>query len=340
MAKCVALKQKVEELPDFDNVVIMSNGGIGKNIAATAIVATIKEKYPNKKIIVVASHTDVWMYHPHVHRVYNFNNALNLYDDYFNDSLILGNEPYLEYGYATKKEHIIEAYGSLWDFDKPELKPVVHFLKREIEAAKKFLNNGCDEPTKKAILFQWAGGWLAPHQQCNCEESDIEARFNVGQMMGFRRSLPRETAQEIVDLLVKENFAIFEVKIPELQKLDNTLDISTPPRGIIALMPHIRSFIGIDSFLQHASAITKKRGLVLWGGTSSKCLGYSHNDNYSLGDCCPTPHCHRPNTYFFDNQGGYNWNCQYDEPCLDFDANTVVKRFLDLLKEKEGEEEK
>ena len=45
-------------------------GGLGKNIAGTALIKDIKAKYPDRKLIMVTSWPEVFLNNPDVDRVY------------------------------------------------------------------------------------------------------------------------------------------------------------------------------------------------------------------------------------------------------------------------------
>ena len=45
-------------------------GGLGKNIAATSLLKTLKEKHPERKIVIVASYPEIFLNLPSVYRVY------------------------------------------------------------------------------------------------------------------------------------------------------------------------------------------------------------------------------------------------------------------------------
>ena len=53
------------------NIIFVSEGGIGKTIASTAVVRRIAEEYPDKRVIVVTGYPDVFLYNPHVYKVFN-----------------------------------------------------------------------------------------------------------------------------------------------------------------------------------------------------------------------------------------------------------------------------
>jgi hypothetical protein len=68
-------KEKVTILEDTSSnsqkfLVWHIEGGLGKNIAATALISPLKEKYKDRKLILVVSYPEVFLNHPDIHRVY------------------------------------------------------------------------------------------------------------------------------------------------------------------------------------------------------------------------------------------------------------------------------
>ena len=50
-------------------------GGLGKNIAATSLLSSLKQKYPDRKIIMVVSYPEIFLNFPEVDRVYQAGNT-------------------------------------------------------------------------------------------------------------------------------------------------------------------------------------------------------------------------------------------------------------------------
>jgi ADP-heptose:LPS heptosyltransferase len=99
-----------------------------------------------------------------------------------------------------------------------------------------------------------------------------------------------------------------------------------PLRKIFGIIPFVNKIVCIDSFVQHAAAAFNKQSIVYFGGTSPKVLGYSCHQNISQ-EKCPTPFCHRPNTYLFDYlPNGQIWDCQPKSACMKFDLNEMIKQ--------------
>ena len=93
------------------------NGGLGKNIAATAVAQCIKNNFPDRKLIVVCGWPDIFINLSFVHRVYNFNNISYFYQTYIEDkeSLIFHNEPYLTTDHINKKLHLIQSWCKMYN---------------------------------------------------------------------------------------------------------------------------------------------------------------------------------------------------------------------------------
>ena len=51
-------------------VVFHIQGGLGKNVAATAIIKSIHKKYSDRKLIVVSPYPEIFLNNPYVWRAY------------------------------------------------------------------------------------------------------------------------------------------------------------------------------------------------------------------------------------------------------------------------------
>ena len=50
------------------HIIFHVEGGIGKNIMATAVAEAISKAHPDRKLIVVAAWAAVWVNNPHIER--------------------------------------------------------------------------------------------------------------------------------------------------------------------------------------------------------------------------------------------------------------------------------
>ena len=88
------------------------DGGLGKHVAATALCSSIKEKYPDRNLIMVVGHPEIFLNNPNIDRVYFSGNTPYFYDDYIKDkdTLIFKHEVYNQTNHIHKKNHLIESW--------------------------------------------------------------------------------------------------------------------------------------------------------------------------------------------------------------------------------------
>ena len=302
---------------EINKIVLFVEGGIGKNIMATAVVRAIKKQYPEKKIIVVAGCVDVFLHNPNVHRVYNFQNPLYFFEDNVDPhTMIFRTEPYMHPDYIGKKKHLVECWCEMFGVKPDGYKPDIFLIPNEIDNAEKHkaeITKG-----KPLLLLQWTGG-KTPKD--NSETQHKEALASM-----YRRSITKELAQDLVNSL-KKKYTIGVIGDPKFPKLDDTQVVCHTFRNTLSLIHVADKFIGIDSFAQHARAAFDKKSLILWGGTSPACLGYDLHTNLTK-EACTMPFCHRPNSYLLDIQAnGMMWDCPYGEKCLSYTKDEILAAF-------------
>jgi hypothetical protein len=311
--------------------ILFVNGGIGKHIEATAVARAIKKK-TGSNITVISAHPEV------------FKHNQNLEDNYFagspekffkhcvieNKAISYNSDPYIHPEYIYDKLHFTKAWCKQLGIEDDGIKPDLFLTETEIEDAKDFLKERKID-TNKLVLFQWQGGVIP--------KSNSTADQMSAKKVMFRRSLPVSVAQEVADKLKEQGFTVWSIQHPQQYNLkdvpipiiglekDKSI-IMLPIRLIFAILSLCKTFIGIDSFLQHASAALDKKGIVCWGATDFRNDGYEHNINLEIKNACPTPHCHRPFNQMFDS----NFECAYGEKCLRFTSVEILDSFDKLIK--------
>jgi hypothetical protein len=298
----------------MDKVVFICEGGIGKNIAATAVVRNIKKKYPDQELIVVAGYPDVFMHNPNVSKVYAFGNPLYFYDDQIlnKDTLVIKTEPYLHYDYLQKTRHLTDVWCEQVGVEMDSIKPELFLTKHELSVANEFING----EKRESVIFHITGGKVP-------DKDDEGSRSDAIRQM-YRRNLPMSIAQKVADGL-KDKYRIIQVKGPTQPGIKDGHYITTQLRALFALAAAGKRFVLIDSFMMHATAAFDKRAVVCWGGTNPKVLGYETHVNL-IRKVCPTPMCHRPNDYLFDVLANASkWDCPYGEPCLEHEVDQIIE---------------
>jgi len=300
---------------NVDNIVLVVDGGIGKNIVSTVIIRNIAKKYPNKRLIVIAGYPDIFLNNPHIYRVFKFNNPLYFYEDYIKNSKshVIKIEPYYHADYLYKKRHLADVWCEMAGVPCDNITPELYFLENEKKMAQLFIEKNKD---KKIILLQCTGG-INPDE--NTKEKQIASKASM-----YRRNLSIKTGKIITKQLNAKGYKVFSVQLPNQPKIEGTEICNFPIRSIMGLLPYVKGVICIDSFLQHAAAAVGKKALVLWGGTHPTCLGYPSNINLTR-EVCDNPFCHRPNSYMFDIQPhGFMWDCPHGDKCMDYNPNRII----------------
>lgn len=235
-------------------------GGLGKNIAATSLCRSIKEAYPDRKLIMVVSYPEVFLNNPYIDRVYFVSNRPYFYDNYIKDkdTLIFKQEPYNQTDHILKKKHLINNWCDILGVQYVGQQPQVY-----VNMAQK-MTLGLWKRDRPTMVIQTNGGPL------------IEQKYGYS----WARDIPFDLAQKIVDRY-KNNYHIFQITRPDSQKLEGVEVVSNKISNmeLFAILIEAKKRLLIDSCLQHAAASFKLPSTVLWIGTSPKVFGYSLHDN-------------------------------------------------------------
>lgn len=242
-------------------------GGIGKCTAFTALVPKLKEK-AGQPIQIHTPYVDCFAYNPDVKMAFDSSSIplgdsrLQASDNFFYC------EPYKS-NFQFGKQHIIESYCELFDvpFD-PKMRPQLYTEHLEPRALN-FLEQA--KITGDFVLVQFTGGQSPVGWNINQQYTNI----NPG------RIYPTFLAQQVVNLL-KEKYpelTIIDCSLPNEPGYANTLKCPEHWAVIHELLKKSKGFIAVDSCLNHFSASTQTKGVVIWGPTRWTQFGYSHNRN-------------------------------------------------------------
>lgn len=235
-------------------------GGLGKNIMATAVAQCIKNNYPNRELIVVGSYPEIFLNLKFVDRVYRIGNTPYFYQNYIEntDNLIFRSEPYFTTSYINQTSHLIKSWCDLFQLEYNGETPQLIFNRaQESEAI-----NGWSRD-KPIMVIQTNGG---PSSQ------------NVTN--AWTRDMPPLIAQEVAQHY-NQDYHIIQVT------RDNTFTIpgAEVVTGIessmmfLSLLKFSKKRFLIDSSLQHAAQALNLKSTVLWIGNSPNVLGYDLHDN-------------------------------------------------------------
>lgn len=242
------------------NVIWIIEGGLGKNIAATALCQTIKETYPDRRLIMVVSYPEVFLNNPFIDRVYFAGSRPYFYEDYIKDkdSIIFKHEPYHQTGHILRQKHLVENWCDLLSIPYTKQQPSIYVNMAQKMTQSMWLR---DKPT---MVLQTNGGPL------------------TGQKYGYSwcRDIPYEVGQAIFDKYSKD-YHIFQVTRPDSQKIigAEVVDYTLTNMELFAILVGAQKRVLIDSSLQHAAASFNLPSTVLWVGTSPVVFGYDLHTN-------------------------------------------------------------
>ena len=315
-----------ERWKEVEFLVFVIQGGIGRNIEATAVVRALKKAYPEKKIVVICGSPDVFLKNPYIHRIYHLGQPVFFFDDYFlkGRSVVLNVEPYQHFDYVYGRHHFIECWCDMLGVPCDGVRPDLFLSDSENRMAKIFV----DKFGKELILIQGEGGKIPAN---DTEKEDIVSKSSM-----YKRSLKKDIIQGVTDEFLKRDFAVGVVRTPNQFLPKGAESINFPIRSILALIPHLAGMVCVDSFLMHGAAIFEVPAVVFWGGTNPKLLGYESNRNV-VKAVCPTPMCHRPNSYLWDFEPtGFMWDCPHNDKCMDYSVMEVMAEVDKLMGGRHG----
>ena len=253
-------------------------GGLGKNVAATALIESLQNKYTDRKIIIVASYPEIFINHPIVYRVYKVGNTQYFYDDFIKDkdTIVFKHEPYFETNHIMKRKHLIENWCNLLGVEYTNQYPVLNFNLVQQRMANMW------QREKPVLVIQTNGGPL-----------------NSGLIYSWTRDIPFDIALLITEKYSKTHH-IIQVCKPSSRKLPNVevIDDQISAMDMFLLLAIADKRILIDSCLQHAAAALNVESTVFWIGTSPKNFGYVLHNNIVANP--PTNVTKMIDSYLFD----------------------------------------
>ena len=249
------------------NIIFNIIGGIGKCIAATAVLEAIKTQYPNSTTIVFSQYSNIFKNNPNVdltHRNEELGNAT--YNLYIKDKecKVFAVDPFYHNDFITEKSHLIEIWCKIND------------IKYNGEQPKIFLTDGEKEYYGNAYDIDDSYGkpkpLMAIHTNGGVNSPLIYPGYN------WARDLP----QDIVIKLIEEyraHYNIVHIKRPDQQAFSDTLECIDNPRGVAYMLLNSEKRIFIDSFAQHMAASLNLPSTVCWITTNPTVFGYDLHDN-------------------------------------------------------------
>lgn len=296
-------------------------GGIGKHVMFSSLINKMCE-VSGDKIAIMSAYPDLFKFHPKVEKSVMFH-EVGFYDEYIKDTdnNIIFNEVYYS-NYIKGKTHFIEELAKLNNLKYENDIPDIYIDNFAVEETGRFVEN-----FPNFIITQFSGGQSPVGFEGN------RPFFNTG---GQIKDYPRELAQILIYKIKEKypDYTILNYVLPNeaTNNLDGTVQIEAPFLFYVCLLQYCNAYIGIDSSLQHfaANRYNNKKGVVLWGSTSPKCLGYEKNIN--LKNCkehTMRPLC-SPAGDIFNKDKSY-WKSP-EPKCMHINPDLVLEKTEECIK--------
>lgn len=291
-------------------MIVFLEGGLGKMVSFTALLPDLARKHG--ELVIVSGWPEVFEGQTGVKRSLDPGAAYG-YDEYVRKADgLMWPEPYRTMSYFGRRKTLIECWCEACGIPyRAEMKPI----------APPKVERMPWRDIGKFILIQFTGGMMSPEKP-------------MGQVRDY------EKGQAVVDLIKKNrpDIQVINFAAPAQPHFNGE---AAGPDGkpaqmhylaAWAFLKHAEAFVGTDSSLHHMAATWGARGVVLWGGTDPKMLGYSDQVNV-LGDCpLGDDQCMRPWTMptLDALAGGRPWECP-ERKCMDIKPERVYAELEKLL---------
>lgn len=222
-----------------NNLVLHINGGLGKVLMATAVIASYKKKFPTSKVVVVSGYPEVFVNNPDVYKNFAFATPY-LWQDYYGnpDWKVSAHDPYMEENWIkNSSKHLIDIWCEMLGVSSVQKTPLLYFSGPELDEL-----NATIKVDKPLMVVQSTGG------------SQAAAR-------SWTRNPPLGEFDAYLSQYMETHF-ILHLAVPETPLLSNVhqrVDNLTR-RQAMALIYFAHSFVGIDSFGQHARSANSSAG--------------------------------------------------------------------------------
>lgn len=240
-------------------VIFQITGGIGKCIIATAVVKGIKEKYPDRDLIVISGYPDVFTGNQNVSKSYAFNQVNYFYQDHIEgqDVVTICHDPYLETSHIKQDKHLIETWYEMADIDFNGQKPELFLSDREIQ----FHQSKIPQSDKPLMFVQSNGG-----------------ADNQTQKYSWARDIPTSVMLKLIEHY-SPKYNIVHIRRQDQISYNNTWSLTDQFRAVASMMLVSQKRVFMDSFAQHTAMALNLPSTVLWIANKPSVFGYDLHNN-------------------------------------------------------------
>ena len=276
-------------------VVFHVEGGLGKNVASTAVIKNVAEKYKDRKLVVMASFPEVFLNNPYIHRVYRLGMTPYFWEDYISgkDTIILRREPYFETSHIMQQSPLHETWHKMYDLPYNKEKDLPELFMNMIQQEMQFTW----QRQRPILVLHTNGGPL----------------MDGAPIYAWSRDMPRYVAEAIVQNFGQQ-YHIIQICKHQSQAIQSPMVEAVHRQmsnfELFSLLKASAKRVLIDSCLQHAAVAMGLPSTVFWVGTSPIIFGYEMHNNIVANP--PTDSVKLVDSYLFDYSfDGVTHECPY-----------------------------
>ena len=294
--------------------VFQIEGGVGKHIAATAVIKAYKNAHPKRKIVVVCAFPEIFLRNKDVARHYRIGMVPYFYEDYIykKDVQVFAQDPYRQTAHITKQSHLVETWCDMVGVPYNNEGSQIPFNLREREVGAAIIDSIIPKDGKPLLIFQPFGGPGKEHQP---------------HPYAWTRDIHPSIAQGVVDKL-KDNYNILHICYEFHPILNNCIRYPNiiSKKELFSTLFWSEKRLLIDSSLQHAAAAMGLPSVVAWIGTQPEVFGYPFHNNLKPAKEFPRG---LVDSHLYDYSfAGVIHECPYDKPEDMYDVDTIVNAVL------------
>lgn len=256
-------------------------GGLGKNVMLTSILAEFKEAKGYDEIYVISPYHDVFKACSVVTDAFPPMQG-TLYQELVldEDCDVYWKEPYSNQKFIKKQCHLFDAWAEEFDFvlghSADTYVPQLDKIEDEYPAVKSAAERYLNEWNHNFCIVQFNGGQspLGPMK----DQNGNPIQYNA-QMEAIKRNYFK--GEQIVKLL-KEKYpgtTIVHFALPNEPTIEGTVKIEVPYLTYHLLAKEAKAIVCTDSSLQHLATGVNDNVTVIWGETRPEHFGYHCNNN-------------------------------------------------------------
>jgi ADP-heptose:LPS heptosyltransferase len=321
-----------KEKPEEDKVlVIIQDGGIGDAVCATPMLEQARKIYPNKTIVVGSTHPEVLERNPNIDHLYHLAMPGNLFEKWVRPLKHLGSVRKLDIYNENAHKLFPGPLSMIWSY--------LYNLPWQNDDVKIYLTEN-EENDAKVWLSSFA-----PREVIIIHTAGAHITYNPKVQVTPNKDWFKDYWARLVSML-SIDYDVVQVGGPEEERIPGCsmyLMGGCSLRATCALLKYCLTYVGIDSFCNHAGPAVGKSGVVLFGRSNPYIAGHAINRNLWIDGSCVDDNlfCGRPCGYFGDSElhkgNMRSWECKTRSCMRALTPEIVYDQTIQHIKQLKGE---